>query len=259
MCCPRAICFVFAALALIPLGPASAAEDHFLSLEVRQWAVEPSGSFTVDDIVTESFDFERDFGLTSDDALEGRLTFRPTRKTLLRVGFLPEISITGDSVISRTITFLNTTFALNERVVTNFDIEYGQIGFAWQFLSSRDGRFRIGPIVEAKGLRADLVLQAPEASPPITETETFEVAFGTAGLIADVEISDRFEIFAEATETVTGDDGDASETELGVRYLPTPKLALVGGIRTLELELNNTFERFVFEFDGAFFGLAVRF
>ncbi len=247
-----------AALALGPWNPSAAAEREIFSVEARQWAAEPAGSFSVDDIVSESFDFERDIGLTSDDALEGRLVFRPSRSTLVRVGFLPEIALSGDKVLSRSFTFLNTSFAFDERVATSFDIEYARFGFAWQF-TTRDGRFRIGPIVEGKGFRADLVLRAPDISPPITETETFEVAFGTAGLIADVRISDRFEIFGEASEVVTGDEGDVSETELGIRFLPTPKLAVVAGVRTLEFEFKGSRERFILELDGTFLGLAVRF
>ncbi|MFQ5525959.1 MAG: hypothetical protein ACE5GX_06810 [Thermoanaerobaculia bacterium] len=250
--------FVLAVLAFA-LSPASADHSVF-AFEARQWAAEPSGSFSFDaGPIGETLGLESDLGLQEDDALEGRLVFRPSRKTLIRIGYVPEIALEGDKVLTRTFTVLSQTFSVNERVVTAFDVEYGKIGFAWQFLASRDGRFRVGPLVEAKGFRADLGLSAPDVAPPVLETEKYEAGFVSAGLIADLEFSDRVELFGEATEVVSGDEGDVSETEIGIRYLPIPKVAVVGGLRTLEIEVKDTDQRFVFELDGVFLGIGVRF
>lgn len=256
---PARIACIFLAVFAAGLAPASA-DPPVVEFEARQWTAEPSGTFTFDaGLLTETLDFDSDLGLQEDDALEGRLVFRPSPKTMIRLGFVPEIALVGDNVISRSFSFLNETFAFNERVVTSFDLEYGKIGFAWQFLASRDGRFRIGPLVEAKGFRADLALSAPSVTPPIVETENYEAAFGSAGLIADLVISDRIEIFGEATEVVSGDEGDVSETEFGIRYLPIPEVSIIGGIRTLEIDIDDGDQRFVFELDGAFLGVGVRF
>lgn len=253
------IACIFLAVLAAGLTPVSA--DHsVVEFEARQWTADPAGTFSFDaGLLSDTLNFTSDLGLEEDDALEGRLVFRPSPKTMIRLGFVPEVALTGDNVISRSFGFLNETFAINERVVTSFDLEYGKIGFAWQFLASKDGRFRVGPLIEAKGFRADLALSAPDLVPPVLETEDYEAAFGSAGLIADVVISDRVELFGEATEVVSGDEGDVSETEFGIRYLPMPKVAIIGGMRTLEIEIEDTDERFVFELDGVFVGVGVRF
>lgn len=250
------------ALSLLSMAflPAAYADHWNATLEARQWAAEPAGTFTTRVAVfEETLNFESDLGLMEDEALEGRLVFRPSQKTMIVLGYVPEIALAGDNVVSRSLTFLNQSFDFNERVVTDFNLDYARIGFAWQFLSTDDGRFRVGPLVEAKGFRADLSLAAPDASPPVVEEESYEAGFATGGLIADLELSEKVELFGSASVVISGDEGDVDETEFGVRYLPIDSLAIVAGVRTLEIQVEDDDERFVFELDGAFFGLALRF
>lgn len=251
---------VFAAVLTLGMSAALAGERSIASIEARQWTADPSGGFSVvGGGVNEAIDFERDLGLVEDDALEGRLVFRPSRRTMIRLGFLPELQIGGDNVVTRSITFVGQNFTVSERVVTDFTLEYGRAGFAWQFISASEGRFRLGPLLELKGFRGDLALSAPDAPVLLSETDRYEAAFGAAGLIAELEIGKRVELFAEATEVVTGDEGDVNETEYGVRVLVLPKLMVVAGARTLKIDIEDDDESFEFDLDGVFFGAHVRF
>lgn len=251
---------VVAAGLILCSSPGLAQKRSIVSIEARQWTAEPSGSFSVvAGSINEAIDFENDLGLEEDDALEGRLVFRPSKRTMIRLGFLPELELAGDNVVSRSITFFGQPFTLNERVVTNFTLEYGRLGFAWQFISASDGRFRIGPLLELKGFRGDLALSAPDAPILLSETDRYEAAFGAAGLIAELEIGDRVELFGEVTEVVTGDEGDVNEVEYGIRVLVLPKVMIVAGARTLEIDIEDADESFKFELDGVFVGARVSF
>lgn len=258
----KSVCIVFlgSCLGVFATPPGSAAERSIFSIEARQWNAAPSGRFArTGGDPNETLDIESDLGLREDEALEGRLIFRPSRRTMIRIGFLPELQLVGDNVVTRSVTFAGQNFTINQRVVTDFTLEDGRLGFAWQFLSASEGRFRFGPLLEARGFRGDIALNAPEAPIPLGVTERYEAAFGSVGLIAELELSDRIELFGEATEAVTGDEGDVTETQYGIRVKVLPKLMVVAGSRNLDIDIQDAGDRFVFELDGVFFGLHARF
>lgn len=239
---------------------AGAQERSAVSIEARLWTPDPSGTFTViGGAPTENLDFKRDLGLDEDGAVEGQLAFRPSRRTLVRLGFLPELAIQGDQVVTRSITFLGQPFALSERIVTDLTFEYGRLGFGWMFISASNGKLRLGPLVEAKGFRGDLAISAPDSGIPVGVSESYEVAFGSAGVIAELEVGERVQLFAETTESITGDEGDVTETEYGVRVRVFSKLAVVAGVRTLEIDFTDVDEQFVFDLDGVFFSARASF
>jgi hypothetical protein len=241
-------------------SPTLAQERSFGSIEARQWTADPSGGFSVvGGGPNEALDFVSDLGLEEDDALEGRLVFRPSKRTMIRLGFVPELQILGDNVVTRSISFSGQDFTVSQRVVTDFTLEYGRLGFAWQFISASEGRFRLGPLVELKGFRGDLALSAPDAPVLLAESDRYEAAFGAAGLIAELELGDRVELFGEVTEVVTGDEGDVNEVEYGIRVLVLPRLRIVAGARNLEIDIEDADESFKFELDGAFVGAHFRF
>ena len=239
---------------------AGAAERTLVVIEARQWTIEPAGGVLLSgNGLVDTLDLDSDLGLEEDDALEGRVTFRPSAKTMIRASFTPELALAGDNIVSRSIQFLGQTFGVQSRVVTALDMEYGRLAFAWQGLSLAENRFRLGPIVEVKGFRGELALGAPDLSPPISEREEFEAAFGTAGLILDYELSDRLELFGESTVTVTGDEGDLVDTEYGVRLVLVPALTVVAGVRTFSVDIEDGTDRLDFELDGPFVGVSIRF
>ncbi len=250
--------FLATALVAICATPAADASDHsWLNFEARQWSAEPSGTLGFDAaFLSQTVDLTGDLGFEEDEALEGRLLFRPSRRTLIRVGYLPELALSGDSVFERSFQFLNQTFTVSERAVSSLEIEYGRLGFGWQLLSLAEGRLRFGPFIEAKGFRGTAALAFPEAEPAVTRSDEFETGFATAGVIANWDLTDRLELFGETTLFVEVDDGDLTDTEYGLRYRPLDYLGLVVGVRTLEVEIAENGQSLVLELDGMFFGLS---
>jgi hypothetical protein len=238
-----------------PAGSASAE----VILEARQWAPDLSGQIRVDssDLI-DTIDLTQDLGLQDDEAFEGRLLVRPSKRTLFRVGWTP-LTLTGEQVVSRTIVFLGREFDISSRVLSELELDYGRLGFAWQFLSTRDGRFRIGPLVEAKAFRGTATLSAPDLAVPATESAEFEVAFASAGLILDLEASDRLHIFAEGSVLLDESEGELNEIEVGVRFFATKALAIVAGVRQLEIDATDRDDLLQMDLEGAFAGLSLRF
>jgi hypothetical protein len=248
-----------AAIALLAGAPRLAAETPRVELEARLWDPGLSGQIQV---LAEGFgteiDLESDLGMSNDAFPDLRLTFHPSRRTVLRVAAVP-LEYAGDSIVSRTISFGGQTFTVSTRVTSQLTLDYARVGFAWQFLSSADGRYRVGPLLEAKGFRGDAALAGPEIDPPVSVAEDFEAAFGSAGLLLDLDISDRVSAFGEYSTLVAADEGDQSDFELGVRVRLWQSLHAVGGIRSIQIQFEDGDNTIDVDMDGAFFGASLRF
>ncbi len=262
---PRILVPLFLAIAgslAAPAAFAQASEPPRIELEARLWSAEPSGDVRVveGDLGT-TIDLESDLGLEDDEALEGRLTFHPSRRTSVRLAWT-NLTFSGDNVLSRTIEFNGETFTVATRVVSELDFDYGRVGFVWQFLGDEAGRFRFGPVVEAKGFRGEASIEAPDLLDlgiEARESEEFEAAFGAAGLALDVEPTSRVHLFAEGTVVVAADEGDATDLEAGVRVLLVDQLAVTAGYRRFAIDAEEDDDDLDFDITGAFLGLNVRF
>jgi hypothetical protein len=254
-----ALALTLGSLATTLGGARLAAETPRVELEARLWDPDPSGRIQV---LAEGFgteiDLAGDLGLSGDPVVDLRLTFHPTRRMVVRLAAVP-LDYTGDSVVSRTITFAGQDFTVSSRVTSHVTLDYARVGFAWQFLSSSDGRFRVGPMVEAKGFRGDASLGGPDLNPPVSVSESFEAAFGSAGLLLDLEASDRVSVFGEWSTVVAADQGSESDFEIGARVRLWNALHAVGGIRSIQIRFEDGNDLIDVDMDGAFFGVSLRY
>lgn len=250
---------VFFGVVTFLLSSAGLAQDsEWFTLEARQWTAEPSGTVAINEpFISEVLNLEGDLGLDEDESTEGRLIFRPSKKTMIRVGYLPEIALAGDNVLSRSFEFLGQVFNINERVVTDLELEYGRLGFAWMGLSY--GGVRFGPMVEIKGFSGTLTLVAPDGQLGISASEEFEAAFASAGVIAEVQLTRRIQLFGETSVLVESDEGDLTDTEFGLRIRVIPRLGIVAGTRKIDIDVQEDDDTLDFEIDGVFLGANVHF
>lgn len=245
-------------ICLLAMAPAALASS--VEFEGRLWSPDLTGNLQVTTGITGSnIDLASDLGITDDEFPDGRFVWRPSRRTSLRLGYT-SLSFDGDEVLERTITFAGSTFRVSSRVASALDLEYARFGFAWQFLSDRDGRFRFGPLVEAKGFRGEAAMTATGLTIlPLTASEEFEVAFGAAGVVLDVEPSRKLAVFAEWTTLVGADEGDLTDAEAGVRYRPLRPLALSAGYRKIDIDVDDRDDLLRLDLDGLFFGVRLEF
>lgn len=244
---------------LLAALPAAAQPDNWsIDFEARYWGPDVSGDLrVVEGGLGTTVGLTDDLGLQDDEFLEGRLVLKTSRRSWLRVGWVP-IQYHGDEVVSRTIEFNGQTFGISARVVSDLDLDYARLGWAWQFLSTTDGSFRLGPLLEVKAFRGDATLAAPDLADPIKESQSFEAAFGSVGAALDAEVSRRVSIFGELSVLVATDQGDLTDAEAGARFQATPHLTIVGGYRSLDVNAQDGDDNFDFKLEGPFVGVSFR-
>jgi hypothetical protein len=246
-------------LVMTALTVSPAAWSMSLEVEARYWAPGLNGELEVQERGTGTrIDLTSDLGIDDSEFLEGRLTWRITRQIKLRAAFLP-LSYSGSSDLVRTIEFAGQSFQINTRLLSDLELDYGRLGLAWQFISGPSGAFRLGPMVEAKGLRGDAQLSVPDFILPLSASEEFEGAFASAGLALDLEPSEQLHVFAEATVSIDTAEGDFTEAEVGIRYRPTETLGVTGGYRIIDIRVDDGDEFLEIDIEGVFLGLELRF
>ena len=251
----RRLLLVASLLAFAPAALASGVE-----FEARLWAPDLSGVAQVGNGgAGTAIDLASDLGFADDEALEGRLVWRPTRRTSVRLSY-SSFDFAGDARLDRTVTFGDTTFQLDAQVASLLELEYGGVGLAWQPLSTADGRVRFGGLVEVRGLRGEAAISTELLGIlPLSAREEFELAFGAAGVVLDVEPSRRVHVHARWTASVETDEGDLTDAEAAVRFYPTDTLAIAVGYRRIEIDAADGNDLFDLELDGPFFGGVLRF
>lgn len=258
---PKIRC-VAVALALVASQfaiPADAQDRVRFEFEANLWDPDASGSIRIiEQNIGATIDLESDLGLVGDEISDLRLTFHPSRRTEIRLTQVP-LSYSGDQIVSRTLEFAGEVFTVSTRVVSVLDLDYFRAGFAWQFLASDDNRFRFGPLLEIKGFDGAASLAAPDLGAPISVSEEFEVAFGSAGVALDLEPTDRIHIFGEFSVLVGSDEGDQTEFEAGIRVQISGPLGVQAGFRSIELDFEDENDMIDLDIDGVFFGASLRF
>ena len=242
------------------LAAASSAWAAGADFEARLWTPDLGGTARVGDGANATtIDLTADLGFADDQALEGRLSWRPTRRISVRLDYA-SFGFSADAQLDRTLTFGDQTFDLDAQVSSLLDLEYGGLGLGWQFLSTRDGRVRLGPVVEARGLRGEAGISTNVLGIlPLSAREEFEAAFAAAGLLLDVEPSRKVHLTARWSTSVETDDGNLTDLEAAVRYFPLATLAITAGYRRVEIDAADGDEMFDVELDGPFFGAVLRF
>lgn len=237
---------------------AAPAAADWLELEARYWAptLGGGGSATFEGVQVD-LDLERDLGLDVDESLEGRLTIRPGAGFFLR-GRFQNLSSAGTGTADLDVVL--GTVDLGLRVATDgvLDFEYANLALGWQY-ESPQGKVRIGPFAEAKGVRGDASIRLSALGQSVQFADDFEGAFGAVGGLVEIQPTSRFQVFAEVSVLVEGDDADLTEAEAGLRFFATETLGLGVGYRSLQIDGTIDDIPLDLEFEGGFASLVLRF
>ena len=254
-----AIVFCLALTASLGASVVAAQERVRFELELNSWDPDVAGQIKiVEQGIGDNIDLASDLGMAGDRVEDLRVTFHPSRRTEIRLARMP-LTYSGDSVVSRTIEFAGEIFTVASRVVSQLDLDYVRAGFAWQFLSSDDGRFRVGPLIEVKGFQGDASLTAPDLGLPVTVGETFEAAYPAAGIAADIEATERVHFYGEYSALVGTDVGNQTDLEVGVRVPLWGAVTGQAGYRSITIDVTDKDDAVDFDIDAVYFGLGLRF
>jgi hypothetical protein len=203
-------------------------------------------------------DFEADLGLKDKNFPEGRFTWYIGPKSKVRLAYTP-IGYSGDKNIERTIEFGGKTYTAGTRVITDLDVQYVRLGWAWQFVNISNGKIKFGTLLEAKGFWIDTSLETPEVVPPIKESEKFAIGLPTIGVALDINPHKVVNFSVEVSGMSAGKYGYFLDSEAGVKIIPVKNLSITGGYRMFDIKAKDEPDYAKLEISGPFVGATLRF
>jgi len=238
---------------------AFAQRDVRLELEGRFWFTDLEGRVKVtDDDTGTDINLKRDLDIKDEGYPELRLTWYTGRKSKIRFAYT-QVGYDGEANIQRTILFDGTTFNVGTRVLTDLDIKYGRIGWAWQFINIDNGFFKLGTLIEGKGFWTKTTLETPDLTPALREKEKFRFALPAIGAALDINPHKMLNIFAEGSGLPAGKYGYMYDVEAGIKLIPIKILSIMGGYRLLEFKVKHDRDFAKVRVHGPFVGVTVRF
>lgn len=227
-------------------------------LEGRFWMPEMDGSVKVSE-QGQGTDIQLPDTLAIDDeeATEVRLTWRMPGPLVVRFGYMP-LSYSGSAAISEVLQFGNVTFPIAFDVASQLDLEYARAGLGLLFRTG--DKFRIGPMLELKGLRAEAELDGSVLGIPlISARESQDAGFVSAGLGFDASPIKAVRVVGEVGYSPALDYGELTEAELVVKYSPVKAVSVFGGYRLIDLDLEVDDDTLVLELSGPYVGASLTF
>ena len=238
---------------------AFAKRDVLLEVEGRYWFTDMEGKINVteNDLGTD-IDFRKDLDIKDEGYPEVRLTWYTGKNSRIRAAYT-QVEYEGDADLKRTIEFNGETCLVGTRVLSEADIRYLRIGWAWQFINIGKGFLKLGTLVEGIGFWVEGSLEAPNLSPPIRESEEFWFGLPTVGMALNVRPHGMLDIFAEGSGMYAGSYGYVYDCEAGIKLIPIKILSLLGGYRILDFKAKHDPDYVKVKLHGPFVGVTVRF
>lgn len=204
-------------------------------------------------------DFVDDLGMDNDDFEGGRFYFYTTEDSWLRAEYIP-FSYDSDGPIRVDAYFEDLALPIGTRVITDLDLQYLKLGWAWQPISVGDGLFKVGPLFEAKGFLVDASVEAPAL--PVTNnkrSEELNVALPSVGVVMDVNPLDELNIYAEVSGIPAGKYGHLYDAEAGLNFAPFDYVQITGGYRILNFRVDTGDDLARLRLAGPFLSASFRF
>ncbi len=238
---------------------AFAQRDVILEFEGRYWFTDMEGKIKVteNDIGTD-IDFKEDLDIKDEGYPEVRLTWYTGKNSRIRAAYT-QVKYEEDTDLQRTIIFDGKVYPVGTRVLTEADIRYLRIGWAWQFINIGRGFLKLGTLVEGIGFWVEGSLEAPNLIPPIKESEEFWFGLPTVGVALNLRPHRMLDIFAEGSGMYAGSYGYVYDCEAGIKLIPIKLLSLLGGYRILDFKAKHDPDYIRAKVHGPFVGVTVRF
>jgi hypothetical protein len=243
--------------ALLVVAAPTPALAQIVDLEGRYWFTNLDASTKVESgsLPGTRIDVGQDLRVDDANIPEVRLTFSTSANSKLRLAYL-QGSFDGDTTLSQSIQFAGTTFGASTRVDTDLDLYYGRIGWTWQF-AAVPGIFKIGPLLELKGVVVDATIRSPGTG--LRESSTLPMAFPTVGAMLSLTPMSALDLFAEVSGMTFGDFGHVVDAEIGLRFIPIRFVTVSAGYRLFDLRVSNDDDFAKLKLTGPFVGASIRF
>lgn len=247
---------------IAPAGFAQDQRDTSVELEGRIWFPELTAQLqvTAENLQGTVIDLERDLGLKDEDFPEGRFVWYTGPKSRLYLNYTQR-SFSAEKILDRSITFRGRTFDVNARAATDLDLAFARLGWAWEFINSGNGFFKLGTLLEARGIMAKMSIEGQVNAQAARAEKTIISGLPTIGIALDINPSRAVNIFAVASGFPDTKYGYALDTEAGLKVIPHKNFSLFGGYRYLRVkgEKDDPDDFVRVTFSGPFAGASLRF
>ncbi len=215
---------------------AAVAYGAIIEAEGRYWSTDLAAKAKViESSIGTDLDFKSDLDINDENFPEARIILHTGENSTFRLAYT-QVNYSGDNTITRTVEFKGKSYTAGTLVNSNLDIQYARFGWIWQFVNLF-GKLKAGPIVELKGISADISLEAPNLSPKITES--FFGGLPTPGIAVDVNPVKAINLFAEISGLPAGDLGYFFDAEAGVKITAITNFSLTAGYRIIDIKAES--------------------
>ena len=245
------------------------AQDAAWEFEGRYWMPDLNAKAKIEkSSIGSDIDFRSDLGIKDEDFPEGRLIWNVGPDSSIRI-FYTQAKYEGDQAVARSIDFNGKTYTAGTAVSSNLDLQYFGLGWIWQFLNAGDEKFKLGTILELKGVAGKASLEAQALA--FSESEDFIGGLPTAGLALELNPFKRsapyekkgwwkgLKLYAEASGMSAGEYGYFIDSEAGVKLAPYKYFSISGGYRYVSLKAEDEPDYAKIELKGPFVGASIRF
>ncbi|MFH1202055.1 MAG: hypothetical protein V1674_04095 [Candidatus Omnitrophota bacterium] len=233
------------------------AEDTKLEFEGRYWVTDLNAKAkVVKSEIGSDFDFKSDLGVADEDFPEARVIWNTTKNSQIRLAYT-QVAYSGHKDIETTIQFAGQSYTLGTRVDSDFDLQYLRLGWIWKFMNMADDKIRLGLLVEAKGLLADISLKAPVLS--ISESEQVLGGLPTIGAVLDINPMKKLNLFAEISGIGAGNLGYFFDAEAGAKIILFKNFSVAAGYRIIDVKIESSPDFLKARLTGPFARATLRF
>lgn len=249
-------CMLMIALLGFLTPPAYA--DENISFKAGYVKMAPEGDIAVSagDVTGTTVNIEDDLGMDGEDGYfaEAALQFDDFR---LFAGYLP-INFSGETILTKEVSFNGETFANNSRVKTDVEINIYEAGLAWFMVNVDDAPVRVQFGPEAAVKYVDVSLNMQDTASPLGTSESVSVAVPTIGARLRVAIADYLGVVGRASY-MEYNDNSFMDVDTQVEFSPVPMLGIYAGYRYLDIDVNESDVLIDATFSGPYAGAMVRF
>ncbi len=252
----KAIRIVIAAAGSVLLAGAAQAQ---VSISWARWTPSlDAQARIVDNGIGATFDFAKDLGMKDERVGQFRVAWRTGRRSFVAAEY-DNVNYSGDQVVQRTIEYNGEVYEVGTRVRSSLDVETARLQWAWQFLATRDGSVRFGPMLEAAAVSFDDRLMAPDLEPQQISVDSLDAVFPAIGLALDVEPLPWFALYARGSVLDLGSDGSYRNAEAGARVFLGRHLSGLVGYRDLDMKASSDPDWAEIRLKGPYVGVSVEF
>jgi len=214
----------------------SHAANAIVDVEARYWFTNLDANIETSSGTVAGTDLNlvSDLGIDDHESFpEGRITLE-FGHTRLRYAYMP-LSWSGNTTISRNLSFAGKTFPLSTQVSTDVQFDYHRFSYEYDFIDKLNNRF--GIIVEVKYLDGRVNLK--DAAFGLDESTRLQIPIPAVGVGGELAIPFLANIRAEITAMGLGSLAYVIDGEANIGFKPLPFVNVSAGYRYLKFHFDR--------------------